>query len=183
VAVRTCWSNSGIQDQAKSSVLCTWLSHSHLCIVLTSRHSHKQTINSAKWSPDGHIVATAGGNGQVQLFDIRTFRELDAMKGHTQEVNCKSGHYMSHERLICRYRMAPDPPFTVRNGRFSRYNQLLLPHQHRSLRTRRIPSRSTRRCSLLPLFPPTRASPLFGFKRFHISILGTCKTSRRSRDG
>jgi len=55
-----------------------------------SRHSHKQTINSAKWSPDGHLVATAGGNGQVQLFDIRTFRELDAMKGHTQEVNCES---------------------------------------------------------------------------------------------
>jgi WD40 repeat protein len=52
------------------------------------RHSHKSTINACSWNPDGHLVATAGGDGTVRLFDIRTFRELEALKGHTKEVNC-----------------------------------------------------------------------------------------------
>lgn len=46
-------------------------------------------MHTVSWSPNGHLVATAGGGGQVQLFDIRTFRELDSMKGHEQDVHCK----------------------------------------------------------------------------------------------
>jgi polyadenylation factor subunit 2 len=61
-----------------------------LCSDIHFSHSHKSTINACNWNPDGHLVATAGGDGTIRLFDIRTFRELEAMKGHTKEVNCAS---------------------------------------------------------------------------------------------
>lgn len=134
VEAKTCWSSSGIRDQEKSSALCKLVVYWQRA-VLICRHSHKATINACKWSPDGHLVATAGGNGQVQLFDIRTFRELDSMKGHTNEVNCKFAHWYVGLVLIERYRVAPDPSFTIRHGRFRRYHQLLLAHQSRPVRT------------------------------------------------
>lgn len=34
-------------------------------------------------------MVTAGGDGMIRLFDIRTFRELEPMKGHTKEINCE----------------------------------------------------------------------------------------------
>jgi WD40 repeat protein len=46
-------------------------------------------INALEWSRNGHLVATAGGDGLVRLFDIRTFKELEALKGHPKEVTCK----------------------------------------------------------------------------------------------
>jgi WD40 repeat protein len=142
VGARICWSSSGIRDQEKSSALCKFVVYWQWA-VLICRHSHKATINACKWSPDGHLVATAGGNGQVQLFDIRTFRELDSMKGHTNEVNCKFAYRCVDVVLIKRYRVAPDPPFTIRHGRFGRYHQLLLAHQSRPVRTSLTTSRST----------------------------------------
>jgi polyadenylation factor subunit 2 len=63
------------------------------------RHSHKSTINACSWNPDGHLVATAGGDGTVRLFDIRTFRELEALKGHTKEVNCAWSLLLEYELL------------------------------------------------------------------------------------
>jgi polyadenylation factor subunit 2 len=35
------------------------------------------------------MVATAGGDGLVRLFDIRTFKELEPLKGHDKEVTCE----------------------------------------------------------------------------------------------
>jgi WD40 repeat protein len=141
VGAKTCWSSSGIRDQEKSSALCKFVVYWQRA-VLMCRHSHKATINACKWSPDGHLVATAGGNGQVQLFDIRTFRELDSMKGHTNEVNCKFAYRCADLVLIKRYRVAPDSPFTICHWRFRRYHQLLLPHQSRPVRTSLTTSRS-----------------------------------------
>jgi len=141
VGVRTCWSSFGIRDQEKSSALCKLVVYWQWA-VLICRHSHKATINACKWSPDGHLVATAGGNGQVQLFDIRTFRELDSMKGHTNEVNCTFAYWCADLVLIKRYRVAPDPPFTIRHRRFRGYHQLLLAHQSRPFRTSFTTSRS-----------------------------------------
>ena len=55
---------------------------------ISTLHSHKAVVNACNWNPNGHLVATAGGDGLIRLFDIRTFRELEPMKGHTKEVNC-----------------------------------------------------------------------------------------------
>lgn len=46
-------------------------------------------INALEWSRNGHLVATAGGDGLVRLFDIRTFKELEPLKGHPKEVTCE----------------------------------------------------------------------------------------------
>jgi len=56
-------------------------------------------INALEWSRNGHLVATAGGDGLVRLFDIRTFKELEPLKGHPKEVTCEScrGHVPSEK--------------------------------------------------------------------------------------
>jgi len=54
------------------------------------RRTHKAVINALEWSRNGHLVATAGGDGLVRLFDIRTFKELEPLKGHPKEVTCES---------------------------------------------------------------------------------------------
>lgn len=62
-------------------------------------HSHRAVVNDLSWSPNGNIVATAGGDGLVRLFDIRTFKELDALKGHEKEVTAVAWH-PSHTSLL-----------------------------------------------------------------------------------
>jgi WD40 repeat protein len=56
----------------------------------TRRRTHKAVVNSLEWSRDGHLLATAGGDGLVRLFDIRTFKELEPLRGHGKEVTCES---------------------------------------------------------------------------------------------
>jgi polyadenylation factor subunit 2 len=36
------------------------------------------------------MVATAGGDGMLRLFDIRTFKEMEPLRGHEKEVTCGS---------------------------------------------------------------------------------------------
>jgi WD40 repeat protein len=62
-----------------------------LFLVLdVARHSHRAVVNSTRWSPDGNLVATAGGEGLIRLFDIRTFKELEPLKGHKEPITGKS---------------------------------------------------------------------------------------------
>ncbi|KAJ9110468.1 hypothetical protein QFC19_001594 [Naganishia cerealis] len=39
--------------------------------------------------PDGNLVATAGGEGLIRLFDIRTFKELEPLKGHKEPITVR----------------------------------------------------------------------------------------------
>jgi WD40 repeat protein len=55
-------------------------------LSLPKRHSHRAVVNACRWSPDGNLVATAGGEGLIRLFDIRTFKELEPLKGHKEPV-------------------------------------------------------------------------------------------------
>jgi WD40 repeat protein len=41
---------------------------------------------SVKWSPDGTMLATGLGNGQVILWDAQTFEELLTFRGQTQVI-------------------------------------------------------------------------------------------------
>jgi WD40 repeat protein len=64
-----------------------------------SRRTHKAVINALEWSRNGHLVATAGGDGLVRLFDIRTFKELEPLKGHPKEVTCESCGRIANNRM------------------------------------------------------------------------------------
>jgi polyadenylation factor subunit 2 len=89
--VKTCWSNSGIPARARISAHCKLVMTVKRASLTLLRHSHKAVVNTCKWNPQGHLVATAGGDGLIRMFDIRTFRELDPMKGHGngKEINCQ----------------------------------------------------------------------------------------------
>lgn len=45
-------------------------------------------------------MATAGQDSVIRLFDIRTFRELEVLKGHEKEVNCIEWHPIHHSLLV-----------------------------------------------------------------------------------
>lgn len=71
-----------------------------MSLTIINSHSSKSTINTCRWSPDGHLVATAGQDSVIRLFDIRTFRELEVLKGHEKEVNCIEWHPIHHSLLV-----------------------------------------------------------------------------------
>ncbi|KAJ9127615.1 hypothetical protein QFC24_001025 [Naganishia onofrii] len=49
--------------------------------------------------PDGNLVATAGGEGLIRLFDIRTFKELEPLKGHKEPITALAWHPV-HNTLL-----------------------------------------------------------------------------------
>lgn len=75
-------------------------------MLILGRHSHRAVVNACRWSPDGNLVATAGGEGLIRLFDIRTFKELEPLKGHKEPITGTS-------RLAC-LRTSTDCPQSTR---------------------------------------------------------------------
>jgi WD40 repeat protein len=45
------------------------------------RHTHKSSLNNFALSEDGKLLATAAWDGQVKLWDVRSGRELDTLRG------------------------------------------------------------------------------------------------------
>src|SRR5687767_13675860 len=43
-------------------------------------------VNSLAYSPDGKILAGAGGDGLIRLWNVRDGKLLAALRGHTQSV-------------------------------------------------------------------------------------------------
>ena len=52
------------------------------------RDAHKEPVFAAAFSPDGKLLATAGRDGLVKLWDPATGKERLTFKGHTSYVNC-----------------------------------------------------------------------------------------------
>ena len=44
---------------------------------------HTDAVRSVAWSPDGHALASAGGNGRLHLWDSQDGQQRQAMTGHT----------------------------------------------------------------------------------------------------
>ncbi len=50
--------------------------------------AHAQGATALAFSPDGRILATAGGNGLIRLWDPDTGDQRIALTGHAGEVLC-----------------------------------------------------------------------------------------------
>jgi WD40 repeat protein len=48
--------------------------------------AHNEIVRAAAFSPDGATLATAGREGRVKLWDLRTGRLTLVLKGHTATV-------------------------------------------------------------------------------------------------
>src|SRR3974377_1345049 len=68
---------------------------------------HKGLVYSVAFSPDGKILATAGFDNVVKLWDFATGKEIRSLTGHTNPVYCvtfnKDGTMLassSHDKTI-----------------------------------------------------------------------------------
>ena len=48
---------------------------------------HKDTVNSATFSPDGTRIVTASMDNTARIWDAQTFREIGRLEGHTNSIN------------------------------------------------------------------------------------------------
>ena len=48
--------------------------------------------NSCRFSPDATIIASAGDDGKIKLFDIRMGRLIQHYDAHNDKINCISYH-------------------------------------------------------------------------------------------
>ena len=52
-------------------------------------HAHKAAVTSVKWNQNGNWLLTSSRDHLIKLFDIRTMKELEVLKGHKSDVNSK----------------------------------------------------------------------------------------------
>ena len=64
--------------------LCEDLGVSSCCFT---RHAHKAAVTCVKWNRNGNWLLTASRDHLIKLYDIRTMKELDILKGHKSDVN------------------------------------------------------------------------------------------------
>ena len=114
------------------------------------------------------MVATAGGDGLVRLFDIRTFRELEALKG-------------THKRGFL-YRMASDSSLHLLLRGRRRGDPLLVNARPRSKQAINRHGGGSRGRGVLSLVPSTRPPLVFWFERLHCPVLGKSTSVRRPRE-
>jgi WD40 repeat protein/cell division protein FtsL len=54
--------------------------------VRATMSGHSGSVNSTAFSPDGHLLLTAGEDGTARLWDPATGKELRTLRGHTRPV-------------------------------------------------------------------------------------------------
>eukprot|EP00042_Codosiga_hollandica_P018906 m.57055 g.57055 ORF g.57055 m.57055 type:complete len:133 (-) comp48994_c0_seq3:399-797(-) len=66
---------------------------------LCTLYMHKIGVNSVRWNMNGNHLLTASRDKLIKIFDIRTMRELQIFRGHTDEVDSIAWHPI-HETLF-----------------------------------------------------------------------------------
>src|SRR5262245_22318205 len=59
-----------------------------LARVGTARFRHGDGINALAWVPGGKVLATAGSDGAVRLWDAGSGREVGELLGHKGSLSC-----------------------------------------------------------------------------------------------
>ncbi len=54
---------------------------------LVVQTGHTSQINAVAFSPDGKVLASAGGDGAVKLWDVRTGKEIRSVAGHSPDAS------------------------------------------------------------------------------------------------
>jgi polyadenylation factor subunit 2 len=62
-------------------------------------HAHKAAVTSVRWNQNGNWLLTASRDHLIKLYDIRTMKEMEVLKGHKLDVNTVSWHPI-HEKLF-----------------------------------------------------------------------------------
>lgn len=58
-----------------------------VCLLLSLRHAHKNTVMEVKWNLNGNWLLTASRDHLCKLFDIRNLKEeLQVFRGHKKEA-------------------------------------------------------------------------------------------------
>ena len=52
-------------------------------------HAHKAAVTCVKWNRNGTWLLTGSRDHLIKLYDIRTMKELEVLKGHKSDVNSK----------------------------------------------------------------------------------------------
>ena len=82
-------------------------------LVLTSGHAGP--VGDVAWEPNGRLLASAGDDGSVYLWNLASKHELACFRGHAGPVNCWHGSPQSSSSVGVR--TAASAPGTLRHGR------------------------------------------------------------------
>ena len=66
---------------------------------LSNIASHKKSVQCCEWNLNGNWLATGSKDANVKIFDIRTMKELESLRGHNSDV-CSLGWHPQHESLL-----------------------------------------------------------------------------------
>lgn len=69
--------------EVRGSLLATLLPSPHL---ITYLHAHTDDIRGLAFSPDGKVLATAGADQVIYLWDVETHRQIGRLEGHQSLV-------------------------------------------------------------------------------------------------
>ena len=59
----------------------------------------KKQVNCVAWNKNGNWLASGSRDGLVKLFDVRTMKEVETLRGHNCDV-CSVAWHPHNERLL-----------------------------------------------------------------------------------
>lgn len=71
--------NSGVVDARRSQVMRTL-------------HGHTGELRVVVWSPDGRLLASAGADQIVQVWDVESATIRQTLRGHTRAIKALAFH-------------------------------------------------------------------------------------------
>ena len=71
----------------------------YVCILCS--HAHKAAVTSVRWNQNGNWLLTASRDHLIKLYDIRTMKEMEVLKGHKLDVNSEYIPFICPALISC----------------------------------------------------------------------------------